>query len=132
MKTFVIPDMTTVDAASAAVEAKLALYPGHMLYEHAKREIGKIRDLRNAMTVDHILGTNLGIMCVRELEADDPETCDLIYAMLNYIRSLTGMSRDERMDYARDLADRRMAELRGHPDAREVDGVILVPRQNDT
>ena len=45
MKTFAIPDMTTVDAASAAVEAKLALYPGHMLYEHAKREIDKIRDL---------------------------------------------------------------------------------------
>ena len=111
MKIFVIPDMTTVDAASAAVEAKLALYPGHMLYEHAKREIGKISDLRNSMTADHILGTNLVVMCVRELEAEDSETCKLIYRMVDYISSLTGMSVNEQLDYASALRARRKSEI---------------------
>ena len=105
MKTVIIPDMTQILIAYQAVEDKLAEYPGHIFYSYAQRKISEINKPDYPIRIDKILNTtrDIGIMCVRELEVEDLDTCMKIYNMNSYLRSITGLSEDDIFMYQQGL-----------------------------
>lgn len=105
MKTVIIPDMTLILSAHHAVEEKLAQHPGHMLYSYAHRKIADINKPDKPIRVDKILNStrDMGIMCARELESEDLDTCMKIYNMNSYLESITGLSEDDIFMYQQGL-----------------------------
>ncbi len=75
----------------ALTSARLGEHPGDRVFERALVEV---RRLREDLGSDGRLGAQayesqqLGLLCVRELEAVDPAYCAEVYAFLDQVRPL--------------------------------------------
>ncbi len=78
--------------ANETIRIRIAQHPENPFYIAASRQVQAIEDrLANGAPLDRAfydsLTRSLGLMCARELEASDAEFCDVVYAMLEKIRS---------------------------------------------
>ncbi len=80
---------SSFDAAVQITDNRLQSFPDSHLFLYAQKELNRI----NSFWDDHKYfdmpfydSINIGVMCARELEAVDPEYCDIIYSALEDIR----------------------------------------------
>ncbi len=80
---------TRLQLTRNTVTNRLTTFPGHPLFTFAAHELDKIESfIRSGQSIDtqFYQQIKIGQMCAKELEASDPQFCDLVYNMLEEIR----------------------------------------------